>query len=161
MKLRKIKFQIASVPVSQWRIAYQWTWSVRQRNNRCQRISNICFSKNTKPWKDSVSTTIMQNVFSNLFGDDEQWRQYTTRNFSSVACHPEVFDYYSQFCGVPILKDKYIGKLFNCYHLLDKSYSNYCTFYECTRQQASADFSLAIRQATVTCSRDSKLKWSI
>lgn len=103
----------------------------------------------------------MQNVFSNLFGDDEQWRQYTTRNFSSVACHPEVFDYYSQFCGVPFLKDKYIGKLFNCYHLLDKSYSNYCTFYECTRQQASADFSLAIRQATVTCSRDSKLKWSI
>lgn len=45
------------------------------------------------------------NVFSNLFGKDQLWRRYTVRNFSAVAVHPKVFEFYTQFCGMSILKD--------------------------------------------------------
>lgn len=49
----------------------------------------------------------MKNVFSHSFTEDETCREYTVRNFSSVAVHPRIFEYYSQFVGVPILKNKY------------------------------------------------------
>ena len=46
------------------------------------------------------------HVFNRLFLEDEKWRVYNIRNFSSVSVHPLVFEYYSNFCDNALLPSK-------------------------------------------------------
>jgi hypothetical protein len=103
--INKYETALTSQPMHQWRPGLPMiAWQMLTHINRVVKI--YFYPWNNRPGL-SIWTADMRNMFSSIFGEDELWRQYTVRNFSSVKCHPEIFDYYSQFVGVPILKDKY------------------------------------------------------
>jgi hypothetical protein len=89
----------------------------------------------------------MQNLFCNLFGADELWwRQYTTRNFSSVACHPEVFEYYSQFCGYRYLR---ISKV--CFFYFPNHFPNHYYPYPLRQELFELLYFLRVYPTTSQC----------